>query len=107
MWLFGHISRLFGQEILSCLLAKNATTATGQRLFMTMCMVHVRHMWVDVLHRLMFVKMCMRLAWGVDGTVRMTMVFIMHVRMGVAYGRMEVLMFMVLSQVQSHSDCHQ
>jgi hypothetical protein len=58
---------------------------------MTMCMVHVRHMWVDVLHRLMFVKMCMRLAWGVDGTVRMTMVFIMHVRMGVAYGRMEVL----------------
>jgi len=68
-------------------------------LFMTMCMVHVRHMWVDVLHRLMFVKMCMRLAWGVDGTVRMTMVFIMHVRMGVAYGRMEVLMFMVLSQV--------
>jgi hypothetical protein len=72
---------------------------------MAMRMVHVRQMWVDVLHRLMFVKMCMRLARGVGG--RMTMVFIMHVRMGVAYGRMEVLMFMMLSHVQPHSDCHQ
>jgi hypothetical protein len=96
MWLFGHISRLFGREILSCPLAKNATTGMGPTLFMTMRMVHVRHMWVDVLHRLMFVKMCVRLARGVDGTVRMAM--------GVAYGRMEVLMFMMLSHVQPHSD---
>ena len=73
---------------------------------MTMRMVHVRRMWVDVLHRLMFVKMCMRLARGGDGTVRMTMVFIMHVRMGVAHGSVEVLMFMMLSHVQPHASRH-
>jgi hypothetical protein len=71
-----------------------------------MHMVHVRDMWVNVSHRLMFVKMRMRLARRIDWAVDVTMVFIMHMRMSVGHRTMKVLMFMMLSHVQPHPSCH-
>jgi hypothetical protein len=58
-------------------------------------MVHVRDVWVGMLHGFVFVKMGMRLAGRIDDTVGMTMVFIMHVPMRVSHRSMEVLMFMM------------
>ena len=85
------------------LLTKNTTPAT---LFMTMRMVHVWDMWLGVSHRLMFVKMRVRLARRICGSVRMTMVLIMHMRVGVGHGSMEVHMVIVLSDVQPDSYGH-
>jgi hypothetical protein len=63
---------------------------------MTMGMVHVRNVWVGVLHRLMLVRMSVRLARRIERIVRMTVVFIMHMRMRVGHRSMAVLMFMML-----------
>jgi hypothetical protein len=73
---------------------------------MTVGMMHVRDVWVGVLHGLVFVKMGMRLARWVNGAVGVTMVFIMHVRMRVSHRSMKVLMFMMLSHVQPHASRH-
>jgi hypothetical protein len=72
-----------------------------------MDMVHIRDVGVDMSHRLVLVKMRMRLAGRINGTVRMMMVFIMHMWMGVGHRSMEVLMLMMLGQVQPHSHRHQ
>ena len=71
-----------------------------------MDMVHVGDMWVGVSHRLMFMKMRMRLARRIDWAVDMTMVFIMHVWMGVGQRNVEMLMFMMLSHVQPDATRH-
>jgi hypothetical protein len=55
---------------------------------MVMSVMHVRDMWVGVAHRLMFVQMRMRLTRRIDGTVCMTMVFIMQMRMRVGHRAM-------------------
>ena len=70
MWLFGHISGLFGREDLIGSSREERDNGNRPTLFMTMRMVHVRHMWVGVSHRVMFVKMRMRLARRIDGDVR-------------------------------------
>ena len=73
---------------------------------MTVGMMHVRDVWVGVLHGLMFVKMGMRLAGRIDDAVGVTMVSIMHVRVRVSHRSMKVLMFMMLSHVQPHASRH-
>src|SRR6516164_6710932 len=70
-------------------------------------MVHVRDVGVGMSHWLVLVKMRMRLAGRINDAVCVTMVFIMHMRMGMDHRRMEVPMLMMLGHVQPHSHGHQ
>jgi hypothetical protein len=77
-----------------------------QALLVLMGMVHVRHVWVGMSHRLMLMKMGMRLPGWIASVVRMTVVLVMSMRMRVDHGTMDVFMLVMFSHVQPHASRH-
>jgi hypothetical protein len=70
---------------------------------MAMAMMHVRHVWMRVLHRTVLVEMGMRLAGWIEGAVHVTMMLVVHVRVRVGYGFVDVLVLVMLGQVQPYA----
>jgi hypothetical protein len=62
---------------------------------------------MHVLHRLMFLKVGVRLARRVKGTLGVAMMFIVHMRIRVGESLVNVLVLVVLGQVQPHAQSHQ
>jgi hypothetical protein len=64
-----------------------------------MSVVHVRHVWVQVSHWLVFMGMRMWFAGRIGSPVRVPVVDVMHVRMGVHEGLVNMLVLMTLCQM--------
>jgi hypothetical protein len=58
-------------------------------------------------HRFVFVKMGVRFSRRIPGNVRVTMVFIVNVRVGVRHRRVKMLVFVSLAQMQPYAYSHQ
>ena len=55
----------------------------------------------------MLVRMGVRLARRILGTVRMLMVLVMHMRMRMHHRLVDVVVFVMLSDVQPDTQCHE
>ena len=74
---------------------------------MLVLVVHVRHVRMLVLQPLVAMRVRVGLAGRIVRRVLVLMVLIVHMRVGVLQGLMDVLVLVVLGQVQPDADAHE
>ena len=74
---------------------------------MSVLMMHVRHVLVGMLQSHMRMPMGVGLTWRIFGFVDVLMILIMNVRMRVYQRFVDMLVFVMLGQMQPHSDRHE